>query len=531
MGRRFGVGLVAGFAIACAGSPAHAAFDPVYEAKNFSKTTERFRLITGTPAYQLLLRTKNNERELQALGVLISDRERFFGGNLCWQRGDGCAGDVRLYDFVTRGAGIALPVLFTARNGSTLSGHVWATAAGPAKRPGVVITNGSVQAPEELYWFAAQTLAKAGYVVLTFDPQGQGYSDTFGEGADRQDGFPSQEGRPFYDNTEDALDFFFSTAASPYAPRPSCTSGTDHSAKQRSRVGRGLASGFNPLSAILDTGRVGIAGHSLGASAVSYVGQLDARVKAIVGLDNLRTATGGPQCASGSSPRPATVALTKPSLGISNDYGLLPQPNTSEPDPDAKTSASRALSEVGVDSGEVVIRGGTHYEPSFIPNPAFGGTYRGNDLVAWYVLAWMDKYVKGDPSADARLLTSRWRADSRSGAIDVSGDANMLSTYYRSRFDVGLAGGGRYVCEDLRTLAGCGALAHDGGPEPYDAIAVAQSREASAAGPGADAAAPWRQTTDMPGSSGAPPAASGGPQPPTLEIKVGGLVTLRLRLG
>jgi hypothetical protein len=32
--------------------------------------------------------------------------------------------------------------------------------SGPAKRPGVVITNGSVQADEQLYWFAAQALAK-----------------------------------------------------------------------------------------------------------------------------------------------------------------------------------------------------------------------------------------------------------------------------------------------------------------------------------------------------------------------------------
>ena len=41
-----------------------------------------------------------------------------------------------------------------------------ATKAGPAKRPGIVITNGSVQANEPLYWYAAQTLAKAGYVAV-----------------------------------------------------------------------------------------------------------------------------------------------------------------------------------------------------------------------------------------------------------------------------------------------------------------------------------------------------------------------------
>jgi len=156
---------------------------------------------------------------------------------------NGCAGDVRLYDW----NGIVKPVLFTARNGSTLSGRVWMTAGGPAKRPGVVITNGSVQAPETLYWFAAQTLAKAGYVVLTWDPQGQGYSDTYGEGVDRNDGVPSQSGRPFYDGTEDALDFFFSTPGTPYVPRPSCTTGTSHADKQTARVADGRSSAFNPL--------------------------------------------------------------------------------------------------------------------------------------------------------------------------------------------------------------------------------------------------------------------------------------------
>ena len=74
-----------------------------------------------------------------------------------------------------------------------------------------MITNGSVQAPERLYWGQAAVLAKHGYVVLTYDPQGQGRTDTYGEGVDRNDGFPSQTGRPFYDNTEDALDFALST--------------------------------------------------------------------------------------------------------------------------------------------------------------------------------------------------------------------------------------------------------------------------------------------------------------------------------
>src|SRR4051794_20680374 len=147
--------------------PARAALDPAVEAANFSKTTERFRRITAQPAYQALLRSKGVERMRQRAEILAADgpavpHGRDFLGNLCQDRTDGCAGDVRRYGWAASGGGIVQPVLFTARNGSTLSGHVWATAAGPARRPAVVITNGSVQAPEEMYWYAATALAKAG---------------------------------------------------------------------------------------------------------------------------------------------------------------------------------------------------------------------------------------------------------------------------------------------------------------------------------------------------------------------------------
>src|SRR5205807_6803867 len=109
--------------------------------------------------------------------------------------------------------------------------------AGPSRRPGIVITNGSIQADEQLYWFVAQTLAKAGYVVFTSDPQGQGQSDEFGESPDQNEGSPAQtDGRPFYDGTEDALNFFLSTAKRPYEPVASCSSGTSHAPKQDRRV-------------------------------------------------------------------------------------------------------------------------------------------------------------------------------------------------------------------------------------------------------------------------------------------------------
>jgi dienelactone hydrolase len=445
-----------GIAVALAGA---ALFNPATEAKNFSKTTER-AAIYAAPAAQLQLRRVGTENELAALQAQVNDPERSFFANLCARGEDGCAGEFRLHDF----NGLVEPVLFTARNGATLSGHVWASRSGPPARPGVVITNGSVQADEQMYWYAAQALAKSGYVVLTFDPQGQGQSDVLGEGPDAQEGVPAQsDGRPFYDGTVDALDFFLSTAARPYAPRPSCETGTSHGPKQERRAAAGLNAAHNPMWQLLDHDRIGIAGHSYGAAGVSYVGQWDPRVKAIVAWDNL----GPPEPTSGggrlgAQPCPADpdarrpVPLTKPALGMSADYGLIATPNTSAPDPLAKSTQSLAYSRAGVDTGELIIRGGTHEDFSFIPNPAFGATLRGADMIAWYTTAWFDKYVKGDPAAGARLLTTRWQDDAQEAAVDPDGDGNLFSLYYRSRLDVD-----GFACEDLRT--GCPGMGPDGG--------------------------------------------------------------------
>jgi hypothetical protein len=131
-----------------------------------------------------------------------------------------------------------------------------------------------------------------------------------------------------------------------------------------------------------------------------------------------------------------------------------------------------------VDTGELVIRGGTHYEFSYIPLPAFGATLRGIDLTAWYTTAWFDRYVKGDLSATRRLLTTRWRHDGPGASVDPAGDGNLFSRYYRSRLDLGHHGGLRARCEDLR--AGCRALtARDGRPGGYSSYRIATRKDAS----------------------------------------------------
>jgi len=399
------------------------AFSGNQELLNFSKITERELHVTLTPDFLTQLLTQTALAPVQFAQQLAADPERQ-PANICGIHGFECAGDVRFYNWGANGHGIVRPVLFTARDGATLSGHVWATRAGPPKRPLIVITTGSVQAPEQLYWGQAATLAKHGYVVLTYDVQGQGSSDLLGEGADQFEGVPSQSGEPFYDGTEDALNFALSTPSHPYEPVPSCSTGTSHTAKQDRRVAAGLDAPYNPLSDLVDPSRVGIAGHSLGAAAVSFVGQKDPRVKATVAWDNLgvpaQSVAGSPlsvpSCASNPASRMAPP-ITKPAMGISNDYGIVPQPFTSDPNPQGKNDAFLAYRSARVDSAEVVIRGGCHEESAFIPGVVTGvyplscGTLRGNDLVAWYSTAWFDKYVKGDGRlGDRELLSDRWRS-------------------------------------------------------------------------------------------------------------------------
>jgi dienelactone hydrolase len=475
--------------LACLIAPAAAsAFSPDTEFQNWSKVFERERYVTLTPEFQALLAKETANGLGDLVNRTLSDPERL-PANICGARSFECAGDVRFYDWPARANGIRHPVVFTARSGATISGDVWATKSGPAQRPAVVITTGSVQAPETLYWGQAATLAEHGYVVMTYDVQGQGLSDTLGEAPDTFESVPAQQGEPFYDGTEDALDFLLSSPSHPYEPRPSCTTGTSHAPKQDRRVAAGLDNGYDPLSNLVDSNRIGIAGHSLGAAAVSFIGQEDPRVKAIVAWDNLSAPADGPFGIPGCASAPQTrqvPPITKPALGISNDYGIVPLPLnydttpgvfTVDPNPDEKSAAFDAYRAANVDSGEMVIRGGCHEESAFIPGTVTGpwplgcGTLRGGDLIAWYTTAWFDKYVKGDPSADSRLLTDRWRDDARGAAVDPNGDPNLFSFYFHSPIDIGLAGGGRASCADLR--AGCTSLAPDGLPPDYDFVADA----------------------------------------------------------
>jgi dienelactone hydrolase len=287
-------------------------------------------------------------------------------------------------------------ISFTATDGATLNGHIFrppAPAHGKPRLPGIVITTGSIQGYQEMYYWAAEGLAEAGYEVMTYDVQGQGQSDTFGSDcappavpSAQCEGVPFQQNYNFYQGAEDALNFFYSSA--------------------------------NPGRDELDPDRVGIAGHSLGASAVSEVGQCDPRVKAIVAWDNLAPTSG--TCASKASGfpngTPASPTLKVPALGINSEYFFNTTPQQSVPDAQAKSGAFKQLRAAGTDAMQIGLRSSTHLEYTYVPY-ILPASRIGERVAFYYSLAWFDRYVKGDDSAFTRLTAKAFDDSADKSAI------------------------------------------------------------------------------------------------------------------
>ena len=446
-------------AFASMAAPAQA-YDARQEAFNFSKLQERFAHEQANPGYQVELRRRAPEGAVYVAREKYEDPDRT-RVTLCSSKFDGCSGDVRLLDWGSNTDGNGPHgrkhlLQYVNRNGAVIVATVWAPldTKYPGQRlPAIVVTPGSVQAPQDHYLYIAQTLAQAGYVVLTYDTQGQGRSDTPGEGEHEWRGVPSQQEQNFTEGTTEALDFLLSTPASPYTPA-TAVGRTKQEAREQLANPAYRAANHNPLWERVDPTRVGVAGHSLGASAVSKVGQTDPRVDALVAWDNLS-----------SPPADLPASQLKPALGMSADYLLAPSPKFEDPNRDGKNGAFATYKAKGVDVMQVNIRGGGHFEFSYIPNPAFGATLRGIDMSAWYTTAWFDKYVKGDSTAHARLLTDRFCNDAPGAAVDPQGDGNLFSFYYDS--PVSLSGAS---ITDLRAACGTGVLtpkAADGYPGEY----------------------------------------------------------------
>lgn len=436
-----------------AGTPAftrceQANFARVLEAPTEQLTNPQFvAQLLGTSVsntVSLLTRTLQDPSWLMALNTPVTP--------LCATGAGPCAGD----PFLTPDA-VVEPVVFYDRECARLSGRVWrpTTVIGPL--PQVVIQNGSVQAPEALYHWMAQSLVRAGYAVLTFDPRGQGRSDNQTPQFE-----PGSNFNPtvFWEGLVDAIDFIRSSPERSYPHEATCA-GTTPTATAR----------FNPQHAVQDLDRLGLVGHSLGATGVSVVqsygapgtepwpGVLDETnpVRVVVAWDSLR-APGTGTVSSLPSPVDATppVVPQVPAMGQSSEYGLVPIPFRAAPDPAAQTAAFRGWQAAGVPAMEFTIRGSTHYEWSLLPvfpatswcprienNQCVGGW--GRPMAEHYSVAWLDRWLKqpGEPgfdTADARLL-------------DDAAFSERFSFYSRSARDFPSRDGTRQRCTDL--LSGC----------------------------------------------------------------------------
>ncbi|WP_232680094.1 alpha/beta hydrolase [Nocardioides sp. R-C-SC26] len=352
------------------------------------------------------------------------------------------------------------PVAFTNRHGALLRGHVYAPRTGARDPytgerlsppyPSVVITPGSIQGSEGMYVWLAQDLAERGYVVLTFDVQGQGAAETLphttgdafpfcnplGAPTDGEmtgcPGVPFQQLANFTVGTEDAIDFFLATPSAP-APNP---------ASDGARV-----DAFNPFWRLVDrrpdptpnapgrTTRLAIIGHSLGGRAVSQVQATDRRVSTVVALDKLD----------------GTARPVVPALAVQSEYffaptpsflgggGLLPTPTPSGPAAGRERAAGfDAWSKAGVDSLLIVPHASTHLEYTDIPLVLPASRY-GQALTSVYVQRWLDRYLRDRPSA-APLLAQRFRyleptAPGRWTPITLS-RGPLLSRQFCSAYDL-----------------------------------------------------------------------------------------------
>ncbi len=377
--------------------------------------------------------------------------------------------------------GVSRPVSFLNRYGAQLRGTVYAPKPGAADPytgatltgpfPGVVITQGSIQGSEGMYVWLAQDLAERGYVVLTYDVQGQGTSETLPHVGGAPPGFsalpfcnpfaapvdgnlsgcpgvPFQQLANFTTGTTDALDWFLSVA-NPYGSRIDKTLDATPATPGR-------------------TTRVAVVGHSLGAAAVSQVQGTDERVAAVVALDKL-AGKGGTSTFSSATESVANVP-TVPALAVQSEYGfsvtpyflsggssLAPAGSPDGPDPmRERRTGFDDWAAAGVDSMLIVPRASTHLEYTDIPY-VLPASRHGQALTSTYVQLWLDKYLKHVENDDA-LLGSRFtylEPRGRGVWAPVSLDRSTgLSFYYCSGYDLGAAGT-QVRDPDIADVGGC----------------------------------------------------------------------------
>lgn len=374
----------------------------------------------------------------------------------------GSVGDPKAYHDVA-----STEVNFLMRSGAKLEGHIFHPVGDPGdsgRWPAIVLTTGSIQGTQHMYWWHARTMARNGYVVFTWDVQGQGESETtphrpgetlpfdLDDGVE-QDGVPFQQDFNFDEGTIDALRFFFSRPDEEYVPGTWTAEDTAAARSTQEAAGEPI-DWVNPLHESFDRENLGLVGHSKGAASVSYVQQCSDvgelwripqsegglaefctrsfPIKAVIGLDSLTAFHRG-------DVTPLVPAMNQQADG----YFLTPQPTPQAPD--AATQVSRvdggafaAWANAGLDVYALTIRGGTHAEWTEVPALLPSTTY-GTAMADYYALAFFDRFVHPDEQRRALaldlLLTGPIQTpDERAADAAHAWRANQMSVRYQGGF-------------------------------------------------------------------------------------------------
>jgi hypothetical protein len=156
----------------------------------------------------------------------------------------------------------------------------------------------------------------------------------------------------------------------------------------------------NPYAGYSDGSRIGLAGMSLGSVVTSFVqADPDPGVLAAVALDTLRRwLTGDPGGAIGECLGDPGFEVTPrvPALGFAMD-----RPCTQKPDyapPDLKQAGYLHWRARGIPTMELVMAGYQHTDFSV------GADEQQRRDLSYFVEAWFDRWLLGDPAAEDRLL-------------------------------------------------------------------------------------------------------------------------------
>ena len=263
-----------------------------------------------------------------------------------------------------------------------------------AGQPSVVFHDGLASRQDHYYWYAA-ALARAGYVVVTYDPAGQGESegttfDVFASGGGFLSGIDAQDAvRWWVGQDVHALDVGQSRPFLGFHDPSYGDAGGDQVR--------------NPYRYVIDPALVSISGNSMGAQAtVTYLNALtdghgaDGRpvppIAAAVPL---------------SIPGETRITAPVPTLMVSGDLDGIPlvapavlgQGWADDHERMFTTLRHQAAPQRAV--GVVIIEGGVHTDS--VDQPFIASTRWGLALTQRYALPWLDCHVRGRAAACARL--------------------------------------------------------------------------------------------------------------------------------